>query len=90
MPSVPGVLSGCSFGNASTQVLGGSSFVLTEPELGSVVLPFTFRWTVSDARTPNIFLYPSSDCAISGVNPITITIKDGAPLSCTGMCLVLV
>lgn len=62
MPSVPGVLSGCSFGNASTQVLGGSSFVLTEPELGSVVLPFSFRWTVSTPQ--NIFLlihcFPSS------------------------------
>jgi jagged-1 len=46
----PGELSGlvgCAFGNASTLVLGSSSFVLSEPEVGALVLPFTFRWTVS-------------------------------------------
>lgn len=46
-PSQPGILSGCSFGNSSSKVIGGSSFVLTDPEVGSMVLPFTFRWTVS-------------------------------------------
>lgn len=45
--STPGVLSGCSFGNVSSAVTGGSSFVLTDPEAGSLVLPFSFRWTVS-------------------------------------------
>lgn len=45
--SLPGVLSGCSFGNASSDVIGASSFVLTDPEAGSLVLPFSFRWTVS-------------------------------------------
>ncbi|XP_055700061.1 protein serrate [Phlebotomus papatasi] len=42
-----GSLSGCSFGNASTAVLGGSSFVLSDPEISSIVLPFSFRWTKS-------------------------------------------
>ncbi len=46
-PNPPGILSGCSFGNSSSKVIGGSSFVLTDPEVGSMVLPFTFRWTVS-------------------------------------------
>lgn len=46
-PNQPGILSGCSFGNSSSKVIGGSSFVLTDPEVGSMVLPFTFRWTVS-------------------------------------------
>lgn len=43
----PGVLQGCSFGNVSSEVMGDSSFVLSEPETGSLVLPFSFRWTVS-------------------------------------------
>lgn len=47
-PNQAGILSGCSFGNSSSKVIGGSSFVLTDPEVGSMVLPFTFRWTVSD------------------------------------------
>jgi hypothetical protein len=38
---------GCAFGNASTTALGGSSFVMSEPEVGALILPFTFRWTVS-------------------------------------------
>ncbi|XP_055585474.1 protein serrate-like [Uranotaenia lowii] len=38
---------GCAFGNASTPVLGGSSFVLSDSEVGRVTLPFTFRWTKS-------------------------------------------
>lgn len=38
---------GCAFGNASTPTLGGSSFVLSDSEVGRVTLPFTFRWTVS-------------------------------------------
>ncbi|XP_053672065.1 protein serrate [Anopheles nili] len=43
----PSGLYGCAFGNASTPVLGGSSFVLTDPEVGGITLPFTFRWTKS-------------------------------------------
>ncbi|XP_062537642.1 protein serrate [Armigeres subalbatus] len=38
---------GCAFGNASTPTLGGSSFVLSDSEVGRVTLPFTFRWTKS-------------------------------------------
>ncbi|KAF5292392.1 hypothetical protein FQA39_LY03426 [Lamprigera yunnana] len=37
----------CSFGNASSVVLGRDSFTLADPERGKLVLPFTFRWTVS-------------------------------------------
>lgn len=39
----------CSFGNTSSPVLGGNSFTLTDPDRanGKLVLPFTFRWTVS-------------------------------------------
>lgn len=37
----------CSFGNASSSVLGRDSFTLADPERGKLVLPFTFRWTVS-------------------------------------------
>lgn len=45
----PGVLNGCSFGNVTSGVIGGSSFVLSDlvAKSGSLVLPFTFRWTVS-------------------------------------------
>lgn len=45
----PGVLNGCSFGNVTSGVIGGSSFVLSDlvAKAGSLVLPFTFRWTVS-------------------------------------------
>lgn len=53
-PSRPGLLSGCSFGNASSTVLGGSSFVLTDPDVGSIVLPFSFRWTVSLICSSNL------------------------------------
>uniref|UniRef100_A0A1A9VG01 Notch ligand N-terminal domain-containing protein n=1 Tax=Glossina austeni TaxID=7395 RepID=A0A1A9VG01_GLOAU len=41
------ISTGCSFGNSSTGILGGSSFVLSDPGRGAIVLPFTFRWTVS-------------------------------------------
>lgn len=71
MPSLPGVLSGCSFGNASTLVLGGSSFVLTEPEVGSVVLPFTFRWTVSSQATSVLYFLGGFNQPTHLVNPIT-------------------
>lgn len=37
----------CSFGNTSSVVLGRDSFTLADPERGKLVLPFTFRWTVS-------------------------------------------
>lgn len=37
----------CSFGNTSSQVLGRDSFTLADPDKGKLVLPFTFRWTVS-------------------------------------------
>lgn len=48
--SAPGVLNGCSFGNVTSGIIGDSSFVLSDLSLtkaGSLVLPFTFRWTVS-------------------------------------------
>lgn len=48
VPNTPGILNGCSFGNDSSTVLGGSSFVLSDPDVGSIVLPFSFRWTVSN------------------------------------------
>lgn len=38
---------GCAYGNTTTPVLGGSSFVLQEPNIETIKLPFTFRWTVS-------------------------------------------
>ncbi|XP_044251538.1 protein serrate isoform X1 [Drosophila takahashii] len=41
------ISTGCSFGNATTKILGGSSFVLSDPGVGAIVLPFTFRWTKS-------------------------------------------
>ncbi|KAL1513034.1 hypothetical protein ABEB36_002517 [Hypothenemus hampei] len=37
----------CSFGNSSSQVLGRDTFTLADPERGKLVLPFTFRWTVT-------------------------------------------
>lgn len=37
----------CSFGNTSSVVLGRDSFTLADPERGKLLLPFTFRWTVS-------------------------------------------
>ncbi|KAM8706500.1 hypothetical protein ACLKA7_010723 [Drosophila subpalustris] len=40
------ISTGCSFGNATTKILGGSSFVLSDPGVGAIVLPFTFRWTL--------------------------------------------
>ncbi|EDV30429.1 uncharacterized protein Dana_GF22944 [Drosophila ananassae] len=41
------ISTGCSFGNSTTKILGGSSFVLSDPGVGAIVLPFTFRWTKS-------------------------------------------
>ncbi|XP_065372234.1 protein serrate [Calliphora vicina] len=43
----PSITTGCSFGNTTTTILGGSSFVLSDPVRGAMVLPFTFRWTKS-------------------------------------------
>ncbi|XP_063231226.1 protein jagged-1b [Bacillus rossius redtenbacheri] len=39
----------CSFGNASSPVLGGASFSIPDPDgsAAKMVLPFTFRWTRS-------------------------------------------
>ncbi|XP_066997092.2 protein jagged-1b [Anabrus simplex] len=39
----------CSFGNTSSPVLGGNSFALADPDRsnGTLVLPFSFRWTRS-------------------------------------------
>lgn len=53
----PGVLNGCSFGNVTSGVIGGSSFVLSDlvAKAGSLVLPFTFRWTVSSSHHQFIF-----------------------------------
>uniref|UniRef100_A0A182JRM5 Notch ligand N-terminal domain-containing protein n=1 Tax=Anopheles christyi TaxID=43041 RepID=A0A182JRM5_9DIPT len=50
----PSGLYGCAFGNASTPVLGGSSFVLTDPEVGGITLPFTFRWTCNCCEAETI------------------------------------
>lgn len=47
MPSEQSYSTDCSFGNSSTEILGGSSFVLSDPEIGSIVIPFSFSWTVS-------------------------------------------
>lgn len=44
----------CSFGNSSSPVLGRDSFTLADPERGKLVLPFTFRWTVSTIPDPQI------------------------------------
>ncbi|KAF7283934.1 hypothetical protein GWI33_022761 [Rhynchophorus ferrugineus] len=38
----------CSFGNASSQVLGRDTFTLADPDRGKLVLPFTFRWTTQE------------------------------------------
>ncbi|XP_023297032.2 protein serrate-like [Lucilia cuprina] len=46
----PSISTGCSFGNTTTTILGGSSFVLSDPGRGAMVLPFTFRWTVSKTK----------------------------------------
>ncbi|KAF6216969.1 hypothetical protein GE061_001320 [Apolygus lucorum] len=35
----------CSFGNASSSVIGGNSFTLTNPSDATLRLHFTFRWT---------------------------------------------
>uniref|UniRef100_A0A1I8NLN3 Delta-like protein n=1 Tax=Stomoxys calcitrans TaxID=35570 RepID=A0A1I8NLN3_STOCA len=43
----PSISTGCSFGKNTTAILGGSSFVLSDPVRGAMVLPFTFRWTKS-------------------------------------------
>ncbi|XP_037944015.1 protein serrate-like [Teleopsis dalmanni] len=49
MPTEQGVSlsTGCSFGNSTSAILGGSSFVLSDPGIGAIILPFTFRWTKS-------------------------------------------
>ncbi|XP_073818440.1 protein serrate-like [Musca autumnalis] len=44
---IPSISTGCSFGNTTTGILGGSSFVLSDPGRGAMILPFTFRWTKS-------------------------------------------
>uniref|UniRef100_A0A1I8QAK7 Delta-like protein n=1 Tax=Stomoxys calcitrans TaxID=35570 RepID=A0A1I8QAK7_STOCA len=44
---IPSISTGCSFGQNTTGILGGSSFVLSDPARGAIVLPFTFRWTKS-------------------------------------------
>uniref|UniRef100_A0A336LUY3 Delta-like protein n=1 Tax=Culicoides sonorensis TaxID=179676 RepID=A0A336LUY3_CULSO len=40
---------GCAYGNATTPILGGSSFRLADPNYsgGNITLPFSFRWTKS-------------------------------------------
>ena len=43
------VSSPCTYGQSSSPVLGGNSFTFVEPQRAHarLVLPFTFRWTVS-------------------------------------------
>lgn len=52
-----GILNGCSFGNVTSSIIGGSSFVLSDlvGKAGSLVLPFTFRWTVSFSSFYSLF-----------------------------------
>lgn len=47
--SKPSDWQGCAYGNASTPILGTSSFKLSDPNYsgGNITLPFSFRWTVS-------------------------------------------
>lgn len=47
--SKPSDWHGCAYGNASTPILGASSFKLSDPNYsgGNITLPFSFRWTVS-------------------------------------------
>ena len=51
------VSSPCTYGHEKSRVLGGNSFTFVEPDRSHarLVLPFTFRWTVSPSRT--FFLY---------------------------------
>jgi len=43
------VTSPCTYGNSSSPVLGGNSFTFVEPHRARarLVVPFSFRWTVS-------------------------------------------
>lgn len=54
----PGQLNGCSFGNVTSNVIGASSFVLSDlvGKTGSMVLPFSFRWTVSFVHLNSVVL----------------------------------
>lgn len=45
------ISTGCAFGNSTTKILGGSSFVLSDPGVSAIVLPFTFSWTVSSSAS---------------------------------------
>ncbi|RZC42388.1 MNNL domain containing protein [Asbolus verrucosus] len=47
----------CSFGNTSSVALGRDSFTLADPERGKLVLPFTFRWTVSTLTWPSRLMW---------------------------------
>ena len=49
------VSSPCTYGNDSSPVLGGNSFTFLEPDRSHarLVLPFSFRWTVSLAFISN-------------------------------------
>lgn len=48
-PSKPSDWQGCAYGNATTPILGASSFRLPDPNSSgsNITLPFSFRWTVS-------------------------------------------
>lgn len=47
--SKPSDWQGCAYGNATTPILGSSSFRISDPNYsgGNITLPFSFRWTVS-------------------------------------------
>ncbi|CAH0550208.1 unnamed protein product [Brassicogethes aeneus] len=63
----------CSFGSNASQVLGRDSFTLSDPERGRLVLPFTFRWTLSEAHPcfqTNESLINSSWCYLSLDSPM--------------------
>ena len=55
------VSSPCTYGNTSSPVVAGNSFTLTDPQKSSarLVLPFTFRWTVSFFAV-SLFFFSSS------------------------------
>lgn len=55
----------CSFGNTSSQVLGRDTFTLADPERGKLVLPFTFRWTVS-LKLIFYICWPCATCCLAG------------------------
>ena len=56
------VSSPCTYGNTSSPVLAGNSFTFVEPDKSNarLVLPFQFRWTVSD--TPQLILARPTTC----------------------------